>query len=215
LLPAEPRHLAIALTGVRRPPTWDTRDSQTLDFYDLKGVMEGILGELHISGAVFTPDRHPSFHPGRCARLAIGEIVIGHLGELHPLVKEHYDLGAAPVLAAELDLDALVGAVAARYVVSGVPVFPPVLEDIAVVVNESTPADQVVAAIREGGGKLLTAVQLFDIYRGAQLGAGKKSLAYSLTYQAPDRTLTDEEATKIRQRIIRRLEEALDAKLRS
>jgi phenylalanyl-tRNA synthetase beta chain len=215
LLPAEPRHLAIALSGLRRSPTWDTRDSQTLDFYDLKGVMEGILGELHISGAVFAPDRHPSYHPGRCAKLILGETVIGHLGELHPLVKEHYDLGAAPVLAAELDLDALLGAVPARYEVSGVPVFPPVLEDIAVVVDESTPADQVVAAIREGGGKLLTGVQLFDIYRGAQLGAGKKSLAYSLTYQAPDRTLTDEEATKVRQRIIRRLEEALGAKLRS
>ncbi len=96
-----------------------------------------------------------------------------------------------------------------------VPALPPVLEDIAVVVDEAVPAEKVVQAIREAGGKMLTGVTLFDIYRGEQIGAGKKSLAYSLTYQASDRTLTDQEAAQIRQRIIRRLEQELAARLRS
>jgi phenylalanyl-tRNA synthetase beta chain len=96
-----------------------------------------------------------------------------------------------------------------------VPAFPPVLEDISVIVDETLPAGEIEAAIRQVGGQMLAAVRLFDIYRGEQIGAGKKSLAYSLTYQAFDRTLTDQEAAQIRQRIIRRLEANFSAKLRS
>jgi phenylalanyl-tRNA synthetase beta chain len=137
------------------------------------------------------------------------------LGELHPLVKENYEFGSTPVLAAELDLQAVLQAAPRIYAVQPVPVFPPVLEDIAVIVDESLPAERIVDVIQRAGGNLLTGVRLFDIYRGAQIGADKKSMAYSLTYQAPDRTLTDDEAAKIRQRVIRRLEEELGAKLRS
>jgi phenylalanyl-tRNA synthetase beta chain len=90
-----------------------------------------------------------------------------------------------------------------------------VLEDIAVIVDADTPAEKVVEVIRKAGGKLLSHVRLFDIYRGEQIGAGKKSMAYSLTYQAPDRTLTDGEAAKVRQRIVQALEKELGAKLRS
>jgi phenylalanyl-tRNA synthetase beta chain len=96
-----------------------------------------------------------------------------------------------------------------------VPAFPPVLEDIAVIVDETLPAGEIETAIRQAGGQTLAAVRLFDIYRGEQIGAGKKSLAYSLTYQAFDRTLTDQDAAQIRQRIVRRLETAFSAKLRS
>jgi phenylalanyl-tRNA synthetase beta chain len=90
-----------------------------------------------------------------------------------------------------------------------------VLEDLAVIVDESVPADVLEAAIRSAGGKAVTEVRLFDVYRGQQVGDGKKSLAYSLTYQAEDRTLTDDEAAKIRQRIIRKLEQELNARIRS
>jgi phenylalanyl-tRNA synthetase beta chain len=96
-----------------------------------------------------------------------------------------------------------------------VPVYPPVLEDIAVIVDETVTGAQIEAVIRQAGGKLLAGVRLFDIFRGEQIGSGKKSMAYSLTYQAPDRTLTDSDATQLRQRIIRRLEQELGAKLRS
>ena len=95
------------------------------------------------------------------------------------------------------------------------PAFPPTLEDIAVVVDEDVPAGKVEALIRQTGGKLLAGVRLFDIFRSEQIGPGKKSLAYSLTYRAPDRTLTNKDATIIRQRIIKALETELGAKIRS
>ncbi len=137
------------------------------------------------------------------------------LGELHPLVRERYELPEAPLLAAEFDLDLLLEAIPERQPIQAVPVFPPVLEDLAVVVDDSLPAERVAEVIQHAGGTMLTSVRLFDVYRGEQTGAGKKSLAYSLTYQAPDRTLTDKQVGKIRKRIIRRLEQELGAVLRS
>ena len=95
------------------------------------------------------------------------------------------------------------------------PAFPPVLEDLAVIVDEACRPSGWRQMIRQAGGKTLAGLRLFDVYRGEQIGAGKKSLAYSLTYQAADRTLTDEEVLQIRQRIVRRLEQELGAKLRS
>ncbi|MGB9592108.1 MAG: phenylalanine--tRNA ligase subunit beta, partial [Candidatus Kryptoniota bacterium] len=102
-----------------------------------------------------------------------------------------------------------------RYIITPVPAFPPVLEDIAVIVDETIPAAKVEQCILSAGGKMLAAVRLFDVYRGEQIGQNKKSLAYSLTYQAPDRTLTDQEAAQIRSRIVRRLEQELGGRLRS
>jgi len=214
-LPLETLHVAIALSGQRLLPAWDRPASANMDFYDLKGIVEALLDTLHIEDVRYVPLAAPGFHPGKCAQLQRGEQVLGVFGELHPLVKEHYDFGAAPVLAADLDASALLAAIPTRRESSPVPVFPPVLEDIAVIVDEDLPAEKVAATIRQGGGKLLTAMRLFDIFRGEQIGAGKKSLAYRLIYQAPDRTLTDSEAAQVRQRIIRRLEQELGAKLRS
>jgi phenylalanyl-tRNA synthetase beta chain len=214
-LPAEQERLVIVMTGLRNTPSWDRPEKNTIDFYDLKGILEAALNGMHIGELSYTPTEHPSFHPGKCAQIAIGGIAAGVLGELHPLVKENYEFGSTPVLAAELDLQAVLQAAPRIYAVQPVPVFPPVLEDIAVIVDESLPAERIVDVIQRAGGNLLTGVRLFDIYRGAQIGADKKSMAYSLTYQAPDRTLTDDEAAKIRQRVIRRLEEELGAKLRS
>ncbi|HEY2980042.1 MAG TPA: hypothetical protein VGJ22_02580, partial [Anaerolineales bacterium] len=113
-----------------------------------------------------------------------------------------------------LDLAALRSA-APAYGIEPVPDFPPVLEDIAVIVDESVPAARVEGLIRQTGGATLSAVRLFDVFRGEQIGAGKKSLAYSLTYQAPDKTLTDAEAAAIRNKIVKRLEQEVGAKLRS
>jgi phenylalanyl-tRNA synthetase beta chain len=214
-LPTEPFHLAIALTGLRQASNWDRPVKESFDFFDLKGILEEALTGLHISEISVAPANHPSFHPGKSAELIVNGQVAGVFGELHPLVKERFEFGSAPVIAAELDMSAIISAIPARFDSSPVPVFPPVLEDLAVIVDEDLPAERVAAAIRDGGGRLLTDLRLFDIFRGEQIGAGKKSLAYNLTYQAPDRTLTDTEATQIRQRIIRRLEHDLGAKLRS
>jgi phenylalanyl-tRNA synthetase beta chain len=102
-----------------------------------------------------------------------------------------------------------------RYNLEPVPVFPPVLEDLAVVVDEDVQAQRVAELIQQTGGKMVAAVNLFDVYRGGQAGPGKKSLAFSLTYQDPDRTLTDKEVASIRERIINRLEVDLGARLRN
>jgi phenylalanyl-tRNA synthetase beta chain len=143
------------------------------------------------------------------------KIQLGVLGELHPLVRGNYELPDAPVLAAELDLNRIQEAIPGLYPFQPVPAYPPVLEDIAVIVAESVPAGRVVETIRQAGGAVLNDIRLFDVYRGDQIGPGKKSLAYSLTYQAEDRTLTDKQVLKIRKRIVRRLEEELGAQLRS
>jgi len=215
LLPNEQNRLVIALTGRRHLQTWDRQASQNYDFYDLKGLLDALLDALHLPGARYEPAEHPSFHPGKCAHLSLGGKLLGVLGELHPLVKERYDLGSAPVLAAELDVSALIALLPDRYATRSVPAYPPVLEDIAVVVDETMPAERIEDVIRQAGGELLTGIHLFDIYRGEQIGENKKSMAYSLTYQAFDRTLTDQEAAQIRSRVIHRLEKELGGKVRT
>jgi phenylalanyl-tRNA synthetase beta chain len=218
-LPNEPRRLAIALTGLRQLPAWDQPARSNLDFYDLKGIVDAMLEMLHVTGVRYEPAENPTFHPGKTARLVAAqgteEGEIGVFGELHPLVKENYDFGAAPVLAADIDLDALTGVIPWRYATQSVPVHPPVLEDIAIIIDEELPAARVEQVIRQAGGKMLARLRLFDVFRSEAIGAGKKSLAYSLAYQDPERTLTDADATQIRQKIIRRLEQELGAKLRS
>ena len=223
LLPDELPRLAIILTGPRDLPTWQDADTAPMDFYDLKGILQALFDALHLGELRYEPVQHPSFHPGKAARVILAgdkaERRLGVFGELHPLVRERYDLPASaaahPLLAADLDLNAILEAIPESYPVRPVPAFPPVLEDLAVIVDESIPAERVEAAIRQAGGSLLSEVRLFDVYRGEQIGPGKKSLAYSLAYQAPDHTLTDQEASQIRQRIIRRLEQDLAARLRT
>jgi len=214
-LPGEPQRLAILLSGRRALPSWQPSDATAMDFYDLKGVVSALLDGLHISTIGYKPGEHPSFHPGKCAYVMIGERRAGAIGELHPLVRANYDLPETPVLAADLDLQTILDSIPALYSVQPVSPYPPVLEDLALIVNEDVPAEQVAAVIRQAGGRALVDLRLFDVYRGGQTGAGKKSLAYSLTYQAPDRTLTDDDVLKMRQRIIRQLEKELGARLRS
>ncbi len=214
-LPDERVSVAIALCGQQSIPAWDRTPPPVMDFYDLKGVVEGLLEGLHIPDLRYEPAESFSFHPGKCARVCSGEQVLGVFGELHPTVRARYELGSGAVLAAELDLKALLAASPAIFAAAPVSPYPPVLEDLAVVVDEDVSAERVAEAIRQGGGKLLAGLRLFDIYRGEQIGAGKKSLAYSMVYQAADRTLTDKDAAQIRQRIVRRLEQEVGAKLRS
>jgi phenylalanyl-tRNA synthetase beta chain len=186
-----------------------------MDFFDLKGVVDGLLRCLGLEGLRYEQDGHPSFHPGRAARVWAGSRPLGMLGELHPLVAERYDLPESPLLAAELDVEAILASVPARRDIRPVPAYPPVLEDLAVIVDEAKTAEQVETTIRSAGSSMVADVRLFDLYRGDQVGAGRKSLAYSITYQASDRTLTDEEVAQLRARIVRRLEADLGARIRS
>jgi phenylalanyl-tRNA synthetase beta chain len=213
-LPREEQRVVIALTGPRQISGWQPADETPMDLFDLKGILQVVLDGLHITEMAYLPGEHPSLHPGKTARLLIGGIEAGLLGELHPLVQQNYDLNPYPVLVCDLALARLLDAIPERYAVAAVPSYPPALEDLALVVDEELPASRVEDVIRQAGGSLVTEIRLFDLYRGEQIGAGKKSLAYSLTYQAPDHTLGDEEVRSLRLKIIRRLEKELGARLR-
>ncbi len=215
-LPDEPRRLAILLTGPREPRSWlEGQDRSLMNFYDLKGIVEALLDRLGLTGD-FRPGKHPAMHPGRCAEVGVGEAVVGVLGELHPIVRENFDLPNQPIGVLEFDLDTLLEAWrTTTQIMEPLSIHPPVYEDLAIVVNEEIMAERVRELIDQTGRPLLRSVVLFDVYRGKQIGAGKKSLAYRLTYQADDRTLTDGTVGKQRGKIIRRLEKELGATLRS
>jgi phenylalanyl-tRNA synthetase beta chain len=214
VLPNEPRKLALVMTGMRDATAWDVKDSPKLDFFDLKGRIELLLSGLRYTNVTYSAtDSVKYLHPGKAAEVKVNAQVIGFFGELHPLAKEKYELGDSPVLVAEFDLDVLHN-ITPTYGITPVSEFPPVFEDIAIILDESVPANRVEALIRQTGGKNVTDVRLFDVYRGDQAGAGKKSLAYSLTYQS-DKTMTDAEAAAIRNKIVKRLEQEVGAKLRS
>ncbi|MBG7610472.1 MAG: phenylalanine--tRNA ligase subunit beta [Anaerolineae bacterium] len=213
-LPDEASRLVIALTGPRALPSWDAADSAPMDFFDLKGVVDQAFRGMHLVDLTYQPASHPSFHPGKSAEVLLGQQRLGFIGELHPQVREHYDFPDTPLLIGAFNMGAITNAVPPRFKVSAIPEHPPVLEDIALIVDDAIPAAQVAALIRQTGGKTLTGLRLFDIYRGEQIGAGKKSLAYSLTYQDPDRTLTDKDAAKLRNKIVKRLHREIGAQLR-
>jgi phenylalanyl-tRNA synthetase beta chain len=218
-LPDELQRLAILLAGPRGLPAWQGADNSRMDFYDLKGLLASLLDGLHIPDIHYEPATSPTFHPGKRARILSGEKQLGVFGELHPQVRERYDWPVSyahtPILAADLDMDAILALVPSFYEVSSVPEFPPVLEDLALVVDENLPAERVADLIRQTGGKVVSSVRLFDVYRGEKIGSGKKSLAYSITYQAADKTLSDKDVAGIRTHILRRLEHDLGALLRS
>jgi phenylalanyl-tRNA synthetase beta chain len=199
----ERHHLAVLMTQAA-PGGWRS-ESRPADFFSLRGLLEGVLEAAGLEWSVGEGAR-PFLHPGRAASIvAEGGREIGWLGELHPLVAREWDIGA-PVAAFELDLDAVTELVAGRPpTYREVTSFPAVLQDIAVVVDEDLPAAAVVEAVRAGGGGLLERVELFDLYRGEQVGEGHKSLALRLEFRAPDRTLTDDEVTEQRAAIEREL----------
>jgi phenylalanyl-tRNA synthetase beta chain len=211
----EKSRLAICLIGPRTPLSWQDSDRGQMDYFDLKGVVEALLADLHIANITYHDDTYPSFHPGKTARIDGGKGLLGYIGELHPQVKGNYKLSERPLAAALLDMEVLMSEVEELYRVESIPTQPPVLEDLALVVDEDVPAQDIEGIIRQTGGKILRDVRLFDLYQGEQVGEGKKSLAYSLVYQDPAKTLTDKEVLAIRNRIVKRLEKEFGAQLRS
>jgi phenylalanyl-tRNA synthetase beta chain len=219
-LPDEVEKLVIVMAGVHGARSWRGSDTQVMDFFDLKGVVASMCESLHIQGTSYAPIAQPIFYPGRVASVCLEQHgretqTLGVLGELHPLVREAWALPATmPVLLAEFDVATLRVASSGEHAVRDVPRFPAVNEDLAVVVNEEVTADQVLQVIHRAGGSLLREARLFDIYRGEQIGGGKKSMAYALTYQADDRTLTDSDVERQRNKIIRSLENQIGGVIR-
>jgi len=212
--PHEPYRVGIALMGPREPEDVWHSDTTPMDYYDLKGVVDVLVERLHLEDVDFVPlQDHPTFGP-RSAALMVGGERIGVLGEIHPLVREAFDLPRVPVCLAEIEMAPLVDAYRRPVQLEPISTYPPVKEDLAFVVDEATPAIEVARAIRQAGKPLVVDVALFDLYRGPNLPAGKKSLAFRVTYQALDRTLKDKDVERIRKRIIKTLERTLGAQLR-
>jgi phenylalanyl-tRNA synthetase beta chain len=195
---AEPHRLGALASGPLSERSW-RGGGEPADFFALKAVLEALAAQL---GVVLTYEAAPEpfLHPGRAAAVSVGDVPIGWLGEIHPLVARAWDLEAAAGF--EIATAALLGAAtvgAEAY--EDVTTYPAVHQDLAVVVPDDVTAVAVHDAVLEGGGELLRSARVFDLYEGEQVGAGRKSLALRLEFRAADRTLTDEEVVGLREKI--------------
>ncbi|MGB7820030.1 MAG: phenylalanine--tRNA ligase subunit beta, partial [Ornithinibacter sp.] len=199
-VPPQPRHLAVLIAGDRDRAGWwgPGRAADVSDVVEVARALGEALGvPLEVSSDAVAP-----YHPGRCARVALADgTVVGHVGELHPKALSTLGLPARAV-GGEFDLDVLSEASEATVQARTLDTFPLAQSDIALVVDESVPAAEVQRLLRAGAGEHLESVTLFDVYRGDQVGEGSKSLAYRLTFRAPDRTLTTDEVSDLRDRAL-------------
>lgn len=208
-LPRQPLRVGAVLAGAWERAGW-WGPGRAADWADAIEAAR-IVGRVYGAELTVTADRHAPWHPGRCAALTFGDALVGHAGELHPKVIEALGLPAR-TCAMELELDRLpLVEDRPRPEVSS---FPPVLLDVALVLDEDVPAASVMTALREGGGDLVEDVRLFDVYTGPQVGEGKRSLAFALRLRAPDRTLTLEEASARRDAAVATAAERHGARLR-
>ena len=212
----EERLLAAGIRVGRRPmPTWQGGEAASVtDFFDAKGAVDEALDALGLSSQTrFQADVLPYLHPRASARVFVGDKEIGVVGELEPEVARAFELaGRAYVF--ELDLTALAEGPEPLVRFAELPRFPAVYRDMAVVVDRPTPWARIRAEIIEAGGGLCREVRVFDVYTGRPVPEDKKSVAFAVTYQAPDRTLTDDEVGRVHEAIRQRLEVNLDAHLR-
>ena len=185
-----------------------------MDFFQFKGIIETLCQELSIKDVSFSAVRdNPSYHPGRCAEVYAGETRLGVFGTIHPLVAKKYGM-QGEVLAAELAVDAMFASADPVKLYRPLPKFPASTRDIAVLCDETIPVASLQKAIANAAGNLLESVTLFDVYQGDQIPAGKKSVAYSMSLRAADRTLTDEECDRAMKKAITALETEFGAVLR-
>lgn len=214
--PKEKERVAAVLAGAMGDPTWNNTPA-AFDFFDGKGIVESLLHELATPKVRFkalSAEEAPHLQPGRAAQVLSGGTVLGWVGEIHPLAADAFE-ATAPVVAFELDLDALVKTSQPARDYVDVPLFPAVTMDIALVVDEDVTNEKLMQVMRSAGGKLLSSIQLFDVYRDEErLGAGKKSMAYALEYRSPDKTLTAEEVNKQHERLIKKTCGATGAEVR-
>ena len=213
-LPLEQRRLAIALTGPVQPASWyDGEAPPHFGFAHLTGIEETLVQRLYVPGVLFVAAPHPSLHPARSAALQLAGAALGVMGEAHPQVCERFDVPERAVALLELNLDMLLAHRQPRRY-QRISRFPAALQDMALVVDADIPAQTLEETLRAAGGDLLQHVELFDLYQGEQIPTGKKSLAYALTFQAEDRSLTEDEVLELYQRIQQHAAATLGAELR-
>ncbi|VBB08765.1 phenylalanyl-trna synthetase b3/b4 [Lucifera butyrica] len=212
-LPVERMMLCGALTGKRQETAWNS-SRDTVDFYDAKGAIETLLEQLGVTGYEVAAGEHASLHPGKTAIFCLHGEEIGIVGEVHPKVQSAFAINRK-IYVFEVNLQALIKHASFIKPYCALPKYPAIQRDLALVLPETTPASEVVETIKACGGTLLTAIRLFDVYTGEQVAQGLRSLAFSLTFRALDRTLTDNEVDDYYKKIIVHLEDTLTAKLRT
>jgi phenylalanyl-tRNA synthetase beta chain len=215
-LPDERLMLAILLTGKRQETHWSGK-SGDVDFYDLKGVFENVIGYLGMSQSMsYTAAQPDGFHPGRTAHITLetpeGSRIIGTLGQLHPTIQQKKDLADTYVL--EVEFESLSSYADDNITYSPLPRYPSIGRDLAVVVGRDVQVGELTAKVKEVADSLLESIQVFDIYTGDRLGADKKSVALALIYRTPERTLTDEEVSELHAQVVAALELSFGAELR-
>jgi phenylalanyl-tRNA synthetase beta chain len=207
----EHRSLAVLLSGKTAPATWGAPDPPRADVFAVKAVLEALGAALRVE-LECRPGTQPFLHPGRAATVLCDGRKLGWLGELHPLVAREWAIDG--VAAMELELDLLLASAAAQGAYRDVISYPALHQDLAVVLAEDVAAARVLDAVRQAAGALLDEVGVFDVYSGPQVGEGRRSLALSLAFRAPDRTLTDEDVMPVRERVVAALA-ALGGELRA
>lgn len=216
-LPKERRSLAGVLSGAWGDVTWKQKFAP-LRFFDGKGVVEELLAQLRVEKVRFRPaegDGYAFLQPGRGAEVLAGGTVLGWVGEIHPEVRDAYGIDL-PVVAFELNLDALITCSRDQQAYRDFSSYPAVEMDLAIVVDEGVTCEDLERRLQSAGGKLLRGVRLFDVYRDdKRVGEGKKSMAFALTYRADDHTLTSEEVEKVHQKLVTKVCKATGGEVRA
>ncbi|MEH7491340.1 phenylalanine--tRNA ligase subunit beta [Neobacillus niacini] len=212
VLPEEQEHLAGAITGLWHSHSWQG-EKKAVDFYVVKGILEGLFAKLGLSESVtYVQAKVDNMHPGRTAEIHLNGERIGFIGQVHPTMQKELDLKDTYVF--ELSLKAVLDEATAALRYEAIPRFPSITRDIALVVDKETVSGLLKDVIQQAGGKLLKEVSVFDLYEGERMEEGKKSIAYSLKYMDPERTLTDEEVTKVHNQVLEALKTKAGAVLR-
>ena len=211
-VPPQPERVAVVLVGQREQAGW-WGEGRAVQWGDPVEAAE-VVAWVAVVPLRVEADDHAPWHPGRCAALFTHDRLVGHAGELHPRVVAALELPEG-ACAMELDLDQLVPAEPGPVLAPAIEAYPPATQDVALVVDSTVAAGDVTAALRDGAGELLEAIQLFDVYVGPQVGTDKKSLAFSLRFRADDRTLTSEEASAARDAAVAEATRRTGAQLRT
>ncbi len=212
-LPRELKTLGIAIKGKGWSAGWDM-PGREVDFFDLKGVLEETFKTLGINSFELHPVDIRSFHPGQRGQIVINNEPAGIMGKIHPDVAEEYEL-SGPVYIGEINLEVVIDEATSEKRYEQIIKYPATVRDIAVVVPENIRAGDIEQAIKLEGSSLVERIKLFDVYRGQQVEKGYKSLAYSVTYRAKDRTLIDEEINEVYDKAVAKLRDQFGAEIRS
>ncbi len=211
--PDEEMMLAGLITGRRYPVGWN-QNNDAIDFYDMKGIVEELLKQLSITKYAVEPGEHFALHPGKTAFLKKGREIIAVLGEVHPVVLAALGI-PQKIYVFEMNIGTLMKYRAKNFHYEPLPRFPAITRDLALLVDEGVAAESVTCVIKRSAGKYFKELRLFDVYTGAQVAAGKKSMAFSVDFQSLDKTLKDEEADAAVEKILADLQKECGAELRA